>query len=234
MNIKFSIRLQNDVLKDTDGNSIVFDKSESYYSTPMMLSPLYALPTDINDVFIEEPGIYESVLYKILFEGSMKIDTYLTSRVISCLGLSAEDAFYIKRSFTICYATYQFAKVFYRDYLKSIKKSKFLADVKISLEVEKDPDLITAVQNDAKKCMEEIIEALTARQSMQGFVKGSANPTSKFSAREWMPSLGNNCPDISIATSKAFFGGRIVKVGSQNRYIGNYGNFNSNSYYVLR
>ncbi len=215
MNIKITIRLQDNQLQDLDDKYLVFDKSKSYFAANALLTPMYALPSDVSDVFIEEAGIYEQVLYRILFEGSLEIDSYLTSNLITQLGLSPEIAFYIKRRYVICYATFNFAKLFYRDYLKSVKKSKFLADVKVSLEVEREPELIKGVQADAADCMKHILDALGSSINMQSFVKGECNPCNKTAARLWFPSLGGNFPEESLATSKYLFRGKPHKVGDQ-------------------
>lgn len=216
MNIKLTLRLQNNVLETEDGNAFVFDKNQSYYSGNFLITPLYALPTDVSDLFMDEPGIYENALYKILFEGSLDIDSILTKNLQTSLGFSDQLAFYLKRRYVICYATFHFGKIFYRDYLKSVKKSKFLADVKVSLEVEREPDLIKNVQADAQECMDYIKGGLAANMQMATFVKGECNPCNKITARLWYPSLGSNYPDDSMATSKTLFSGKPHKIGDQN------------------
>lgn len=220
MNIKIAIRLQNNQLQDIDNKYLVFDKSNSYYSTNLLLIPLYALPSDISDLFLDEPGIYENKLYQLIFEGSLEIDSYLSPALITSLGLTPEVVFYIKRHYVICYTTARFSKIFYKDYLKSVKKSKFLADVKVSLEIEREPELINNIQSDAKDCMAGLLAGLGSSFNMQSFVKGECNEANKTSYRQWYPSLGNGKPDISMATAKTLFKGNLYKIGDQ----GSWGN----------
>lgn len=214
MNIKIKIRLKNDVLKTADNTKfLTFDKA--VYIQNIFMIPWYATLGDVTPKFMEEPGIYEQVLKKYIHEGSMEADTIINSRVVEFFGLSPEITFYIKRRFTICYATYHFAQVFYRDYLKSIKKQKFLADVKVSLEIEKEPDFINKIRADALLCMEEIKNAATALDNMRGFVKGECNPCNAVVGRLWYPSQGENWPDSSLATAKTYYKGKLHKVGDQ-------------------
>lgn len=219
-NIKLHIRFLDDKLKTADDSkSIIFDRSKSVIVKDCLVMPIYALPNDIMDLFADEVGRYENVLYRYLYEASLYIDNMFNSPFVTYFNLTPANQFYIKRLYVIAWVTWQFAKVFYRDYLKSVKKSKFLADVKVSLEIEREPDLIKKIEDDAEAMWKAIIQGVTAMQNMRGFVKGSANPSnSKAGARLWLPSLGNNFPDVSMATAKTFFGGKIYKGGDQLDY----------------
>lgn len=223
MNIKIKIKLQNDVLKTADGTKFLsFDKGKNIYIQNIFTLPWYATVADIVPRFMEEAGSYEQVIKKYIHEGSMEADTIINARVVSFFGLSPEITFYIKRRFTICYATYHFAQVFYRDYLKSVKKQKFLADVKVSLEIEKEPDFINNIRADANKCMEDIINAATALDNMSGFVKGECNPCNAVVGRLWYPSEGDNWPDTSVATAKTWHNGKLHKAGDQFSWYADY------------
>lgn len=233
MNIKLTIRLQNRVLKTLDDSKfIIFDKKQSYYVQNLLLLPLYALPVDITDVFLEDPSPYLQPLYKILLEGSIEADTQLgfSGYINMRFGVSPQIQFLIKRNYVIAYATYRFAEVFYRDYLKAVKKSKFLADVKVSLDIERDPDFINQLKADAQQKMKEIKQVMDSPSNIQGFIKGAANSSNKTSARLWFPSLGNNFPDSSMATAKSMFRGSPHKIGHQSENGYWYGHWYSNWY----
>lgn len=218
-NLKLNIRLQDNILKTNDDKFVIFDRSKSFITKNVLVAPLYALPNDIIDVFAEEVGDYENVLYRYLFEGSIEADQQIGPDFQNYFRLDSPTMFYIKRRYVIAYATWKFAQVFYRDYLKSVKKSKFLADVKVSLEIERDPDLIMQIMKDAKQALAQIAQVVDALSNMRGFSKGEANiRNSKAGARLWLPSLGNNRPDTSMATAKTFFGGKIYKGGDQLDY----------------
>lgn len=219
MNIKINIRLQDEVLQTEDDEIIIFNKGSNFFSGSILLNPLYALPSDISDLFLEDGfGPYEQILYRICFEGSLEADRLLSSSRASFWRLDPQTIFYIKRKYVICYATYHFSKVFYRDYLKAVKKTKFLADLKVSLEIQKEPDLINQVQGDAKNCMMDISSAIMSTDSMNIFVKGSCNPCNKTAHRLWFPSLGHNYPDEITATARTVFGGTIYGIGTQHDY----------------
>lgn len=216
MNIKLTIRLQNDQLQtDSDDKFVIMDKSKSACIQNMLISPIYALPSDISDNFMEEPGTYLNTLFKIIHEGSVKADQLLPASLVQAYSLTPEATFQIKRRYVICYSTFNFGKIFYRDYLKSVKKSKFLADVKVSLEIEKEPQLIQQLQGDAKACMQEIEDGLQAHVNMRGFVKGELLCSNKTAARQWYPSLGYNTPDVSMASGKSTIYGKSYKIDTQ-------------------
>jgi hypothetical protein len=218
MNIEIKLRVLDGILKTADDTKfLVFDKSNSHLCQNALLAPMYALPNDIIDFFMEydDDSQYIKPIWRILFEGSLEADALITPYVQATYNLNTVTQFYIKRRFVISYAVYQFSKVFYRDYLKAIKKSKFLQDIKVSLDVEKDPNILKNLREDAKQEMLNIKTGLNAPYNMMGFVKGAANSYNKTTARLWMPSLGNNFPDISMATGKSPFFGKLYKVGDQ-------------------
>lgn len=215
MNIQVQISLNSGVLQNTDGQDISFPSNN--FSYDIFLDPFYATEYDILGVFLEEDGYepYIPRIRKIIFEGSIRVHNILTEAKRKQLGLSVQEAFLIKRQYVICYAIYNFSKIFYRDYLKSVKKSKFLADVKVSLEVEKEPGLIGNIGEDAKKCMEDIMFMLGADMQFMTFVKGQCNANNKVSWRQWFPTLGSNYPRIPVASDKYFVGTNAYKIGSQ-------------------
>lgn len=198
MNINTSISINDGVL-DTSGNPITLSGT---ISVDMLLSPFYATEKDILSIIMDEPsGEYINQVREIIFNSSVMVDDKITPSMISEFGLSSDQIFRLKRQYVICLSAYEFAKGFYRDYLRAIKKSKFLGDVKVSLDVEKDPSFIMQISADAKECFESI-ESSMAGVGMSSFVKGRTNSCSKSSSRQWYPGLGGGNPRVPIAASK--------------------------------
>lgn len=215
MNIQINISLNSGTLQNTDGQDIVLSSNQFDYD--FYLDPFYATENDILCVFMDEYDDYIARIRKMIFEGSVKIHNILTEKLRKQLGMSVQEAFLFKRQYVICYSIYNFSKIFYREYLTSVKKSKFLADVKISLEVEKDPSLIANIGQDAKDCMKDLEAMLGTAGGLQfmTFVKGECNSNNQVSFRMWFPTLGSNYPRIPVASDKYAVGNNLYKIGSQ-------------------
>ena len=179
----------------------------------IFLSPFYAMEQDVVFIYAEEGEEYYQKVRHIIFEASMRADHLLTPQRISSFGLSKQESFMLKRNYTICKAVYEFGKIFNRDYLQSVKKSKFLGDVKVSLDIEKDPTLIKQIADDAKHCFKELEGMFEIGSGMSSFVKGRSNPCNQQSHRQWWPSEGSGNPRVSIAATKAAGFCRKYKIG---------------------
>lgn len=217
-NINISITLNATNFIDENSVQLVPDSSASIN---MLLSPFYATEMDVMMPFGEDPGSYTDKIKEIIFNNSLKIDQLLTSERKKYLELSDADAYMLKRNYVICSSVYRFGDIFFKDYLQSIKKTKFLADFKVSLEMDKDPGLIKKLIGDARECMDEIMDMLQIGNGFMTFSKGSMNPYNKTAGtREWWPSEGNSNPKVSIATSKAASFLKVYKIGANNdKYI---------------
>lgn len=210
MNINIQISLIN--LQDSAGDPLI---PIGEFEDNIFLNPFYATEFDIMTPFGEEVGDYRTTIRGIIFDSSLKASMLFTPDRVLALGLSSEEAFMLKRQFVICTSIYKFADVFFKDYLKSINKSKFLADFKVSLSVEKDPSLVNKILEDAKECADEIKAMMQIGFNFEIFSKGSANIKNlQRPYREWWPSNGNNTPTVSLAATKATDFIRIYKIGS--------------------
>jgi len=210
MNINLSVSINPNTLQYTDDIFIVDDTVKDYN---LFISPFYAIESDILSIFMEDETAYLTQVSKLIFEQSIKIDDKLTTRIIADLGLSPQEAFRLKREYVICSAVYKFGRVFHKDFIKSVKKSKFLADLKVSLDIEKDTGMLTSLLNDAKNCMEEIEGLIGISTGFSSFVKGGSNPCNYTSYRQWYPSMGNNTPAVSIAAGKVSAFCQKYKIG---------------------
>ena len=211
-NIHLDISLTG--LLDPSSDPIVTVASGSF---DILLSPFYAMEQDVTCVYADNATEYYPKIRKLIFESSIKVDQLLTPARITALCLTAEQAFMLKRNYVICRAAYEFGKSFYRDYLKAVKKTKFLGDLKVSLEIEKEPSLIARISDDARECYEELEDmfGMGYGEGMQSFVKGSNNICNKRSDRQWWPSDGHGGPRISFAATKAATFCGLYKIGAQ-------------------
>lgn len=210
-NIKLNISINPGILVDADALPLSPDGSSNI---DMLLSPFYTMEQDVIAVFADNGDEYFSSIRKIIFEASMKVDDILTAERRSYLQLSTQQAFRMKREYVTCMAIYKFGRIFYRDYLKSVKKSKFLADVKVSLEIEKEPGLIQSIAADAAECIEELEGLFGIGGNFGSFVKGRSNACNNApSNREWFPSGSNGYPRVAIAASKTSAFCKTYKIG---------------------
>lgn len=213
MNIKFNISIKPNMIKKADGQDY---KSTRHGEYSLLLSPFYAIEQDIIRVFMEDSDKYFDFVRQSIFEASIKADKIFNKKFISQFDFSDIDAFSIKRDYVICSVTYQLGNTLHKDYLKSIKKQKFLADLKVSLEIEKDPKMLNNIIEDAKACMTDL-ENLVTGFGFNTFVKGQNNSCNKESTRQWYPSLPNNEPRVPLAASKFSTFCTKYKIG-QNAY----------------
>lgn len=209
INLEIGINLSeiNNPTGDPIGTAVV---SQSF---DLLLSPMYATERDVLRIFMEDDDIYKALATEIIFEASMKADS-LFDGISALEGMTPQQIVMYKREYTVCYSVYMFSLSFFKDYLKSVKKSKFLSDVKVTLDIEKDPSLIKAITHDAKECAEELASIGHAGSGQMGsFLRGRMNTCNKRSSRHWLPNLGGGYPHIPIAEGKYATLCRAYKAG---------------------
>jgi hypothetical protein len=210
-NINITVSIKPGILLDTDGDPIVVTGECSYN---ILLNPYYAMEYDIARVFLEDYLSYTEDLRRIIFESSI----YISEFTLEDSNMSPEQIFRLKRQYVICRSVYNFGRIFHRDYMTAVKKSKFLADFKVSLEVQNDPSMIKSILEDAKECYEEIeslMHIMSGNSGFSTFVLGKNNPCNKTSSRQWWPSHGDGTPKIPLAARKAENFCHKYKIGSQ-------------------
>lgn len=190
-------------------------------SQNMFLSPIYATVEDIYLKFFDEDP--EENLNKYYFQIEEFIFNYSKefNRIFPVLDIpvSEEIKFMIKNEYVVCKTVYAFGSRFYKDYATSISKSKFLADLKVSLEISKDPGMIKGLLDDAKNCADEIKKriALLRNKTMQTYVKGEANAKNKtVNPREWFPSTIPRTTNSSFANAYISNFTKKYKIGLNN------------------
>jgi hypothetical protein len=186
-NIQIEIKINN-TLSNTEGDPIVL---EGAIVENMLLNPFYATEKDVLNNIIEDPSNKQIIQVKeIIFNNSILADEQISSGMLKPLGLTDQEIFMLKRRFVICSSTWEFVKSVYSTYLSSIKKSKSLADMQVSLDIQNDPSIIKSIIEDAKKCKNDILSMINTSSGtgFQSFVKGSKNPCNKRYGRGWLPS----------------------------------------------
>lgn len=213
MNLNVTITT-NGTLLDTDGNPILLSGEVSHN---ILLSPLFATERDVLSAVLDESSpYYDEMARNIIFNSSISATDRLSDRAFKRWGLSKENIFRIRRQYTICLSIYNFAKRFNRDYAGSIKKSKFIGDIKVSLDVQGDPTFILAMINDAKECFLSIEKEINQHGAgMALFVMGANTETaiSHRTDRLWMLPDGKGGPRVSIAANKAMKFNHRYKIG---------------------
>lgn len=197
-------------IKTVDQKNISSGQS---FSVNLGLDPLYATTEDVLERFVdEETHKYSEIAKKFIFEASQKADMLFSKAKLS--GASTEEIYYLKREYSICYAIYKFAKVFNRDFLTSVKKQKFVADVKVSIDIAKDPSSIREIGKDAESCTKDLESLLDSSSQFGLFVKGQNSSKAEDISRRWYPSEnGKGLPREPIAASKYYFNNRLYKIG---------------------
>lgn len=192
----------------------------------VLLDPFYATEEDISSPFLLETSAYIESIRRIIFNGSISIDNLIEMLHLN-MNLTDKQLFILKRDYVICYGIYELGKQINLDYLKSQNKSKFLGDVKVSLEVQNDPQFLTMTLKDAKDCLDAItglLEDMSGSESMiNTFVKGECNPNNKVSWREWWTAYPLRTVPMAATKEREYPNKKVSKVGPiLGKYYGSY------------
>lgn len=89
-----------------------------------------------------------------------------------------------------------------------------MADVKVSLDVAKDPSSIKDIGREAEVCAKDLESLIDSSSQFGIFVKGQNSSKSEDISRRWYPSEnGRNLPREPIAASKYYHNNRLYKIG---------------------
>lgn len=210
MNIQLNISL-NSGLMDLGGNPVSIAGS---ICEDMFLTPFYATEHDVLSAIMDGPSsAYTKRVREIIFNSSLKAQETLSDATLKEWGITGPEAFKLRRQYTICMSVYEFSKGFYRDYLSAVKKSKFLGDVKVSLDISKDPTFIMQMSNDAKECFTGIASCINGGTGMKSFVLGRSNACNTTSHRQWFPAFDRGHPRVPIAANHFLTFGSKYKIG---------------------
>ena len=155
MNENILVTFINGDLKDTSGAKVTITDQ---FSENILLDPYYCTEDDIISIFMQDKEKYWLMTKKIIFDSQVKVDFMFRKATFS--KLDEQEIFHLKRDYVICSSTYQFAKQFNSDFLKSVSKTKMLGDLKVSVRMDKAINGANLIMGDAEKCLEELQETL--------------------------------------------------------------------------
>lgn len=182
-------------------------------SENLLLTPLYITENELLSVYLVK---YTEEQFKaareVAFYSSLKTDEIIGKKIDS---FSDKEKFTLKRQLTLCLAIIAFGNKFNTDYIKSLSRSKSLAEFSVSTSNTNDPQFVLNIIKEAQQCVEDIKDALNMSSDLliRSFVKGGNNPINYDSARLWHHFNLADKSVISYASEKKFYNGRYYKNG---------------------
>lgn len=202
INLKLSIPF-----KDTDETlTLVADT---------LLEPFYITEREVLSVFLEEySDRFVKGAREIIFYSSIKANEILELKLQH---FDIEELKTIRRQLTLCLAIIGFGNKFNSDFIKSMSRSKTLADFTVSTTVANDSGFLNNIIKDAQTCVNDLtslIQEINSGDSVARlFVKGQLNTVNYDSNRLW---AHRNLPSFSTETHASLkkpFNGRYYKNG---------------------
>lgn len=151
-----------------------------------LLNPFYISETELLVVFFDEYSnrLVESAR-EVIFLCSLRADDIINLKLKL---LTDKDILLIKRELTLCLAISMFGLRHNSDFIKSMSRSKTLADFTVSTTMANDSGFVNSIIKDAKKCVEDLlgmIEELNGSGLVNIFVKGEFSNFGFDSSRLW-------------------------------------------------
>lgn len=200
MNIKLNIKLP-------------IKNSQNYIEATanILLSPFYITERELlNTYLVTYPKEYLEIAREIIFNNSIRADEIIGNSLNS---LDTKELLIFKKNLTLCLSIVSFGNRFNTDYIKSLSRSKTLAEFSVSTTKTNDPMFVINIINDAKDCIEEISSLVNSGGLITSFVKGEANLNSKIVNRLWYHSELSPQSDKTYASIKRRNNGRYYKDG---------------------
>lgn len=201
MNININIKIP---LKS--GGSLVVTEN-------LLLNPLYITENELLSIYLTK---YTEDQFKaareVAFYSSLKADEIIGNKIDS---FTSKEKFSLKRQLTLCLATISFGNKFNTDYVKSLSRSKSLAEFSVSTSSTNDPQFVLNIIKEAQQCVDDIKSALTMSGDVliRTFVKGANNLANYDSNRLWHHSNLAQKSKETYASEKKFYNGRYYKNG---------------------
>ena len=204
MNININIKIP---LKSGEG---VLEVTEN-----LLLDPLYITENELLSVYLTKHTEEQfKAAREIAFYASLKADEIIGKKIDS---FSNKEKFSFKRQLTLCLATVMFGSKFNTDYIKSLSRSKSLAEFSVSTSSTNDPQFVLNIIKEAQQCVADLKSALNMSGDMliRTFVKGANNEMNMTSNRLWHHlNLDTKSKEIH-ASEKKFYNGRYYKNGGK-------------------
>ena len=204
MNININIKIP---LKSGEG---VLEVTEN-----LLLDPLYITENELLSVYLTKHTEEQfKAAREIAFYASLKADEIIGKKIDS---FSNKEKFSFKRQLTLCLATVMFGNKFNTDYIKSLSRSKSLAEFSVSTSSTNDPQFVLNIIKEAQQCVADLKSALNMSGDVliRTFVKGANNEMNMTSNRLWHHfNLDIKSKEIH-ASEKKFYNGRYYKNGGK-------------------
>lgn len=180
-----------------------------------LLTPFYITERELLTIFLEEyPDRFVESAREVIFYSSIRANELIE---LNLKLITEDELLTIKRQLTLCLATIYFGNKHNSDFIKSMSRSKTLADFTVSTTVSNDSGFITNILKDAQSCIDDLLSIIdemnTAGSFVNIFIKGELSLHGFDSSRLWHH---RNLPELSTETHgslKKEFNGRYYKNG---------------------
>lgn len=188
--------------------------------TNTCLTPFFVTERELLNVYLQEwSPRFEVSARELIFYASIRAEETLKLKLKF---IPEDELFSLKRQLTLCIATIAFGNKFNSDFIKSMSRSKTLADFTVSTTVSNDTGFLMNIIKDAQACVsdiESIIQELNSGDSTARlFVKGKLNFGNYDTSRLW---LHRNIEEAysreTHASKKEYVNGRLFKNGGNYR-----------------
>ncbi len=212
INLKLTIPLINEETMEERNVTVIGDT---------LLFPFYCLESDVSLLFTDVT-VDHGAVRQIIFNNSIKVDNL--SRKVTDLRLLSEDELnHLKRDFTVCLSTNDYAKKAFADNKKAISQSKTLGDFTVSTSATNDNLIISKIISDSDECIAALTKLLKDIEDSNvlpsTFVKGRYN-SQNIQANDrlwWLKDLGGMRIKDGYASEKYWFNGNQYKAALRNR-----------------
>lgn len=180
-----------------------------------LLEPFYITEREVLSVFLEEySDRFVKGVREIIFYSSIKANEILELKLQH---FDIEELKTIRRQLTLCLAIIGFGNKFNSDFIKSMSRSKTLADFTVSTTVANDSGFLNNIIKDAQTCVNDLtslIQEINGGDSVARlFVKGQLNTVNYDSNRLWAHRSLTSFSTETHASLKKPFNGRYYKNG---------------------
>ena len=180
-----------------------------------LLEPFYITEREVLSVFLEEySDRFVKGVREIIFYSSIKANEILELKLQH---FDIEELKTIRRQLTLCLAIIGFGNKFNSDFIKSMSRSKTLADFTVSTTVANDSGFLNNIIKDAQTCVNDLtslIQEINSGDSVARlFVKGQSNTLNYDSSRLWAHRSLTSFSTETHASLKKPFNGRYYKNG---------------------
>ena len=164
---------------------IINTSSYISFSENILLSPFYVTERELLSVYLTDYTDNQLKLAReVIFYNSVEVDNLFRNILEN---LTEQEQFALKRRLTLCMSIISFGNKFNVDYVKSLSRSKTLAEFSVSTSTTNDPYFVINIIKEAKECVETIKDIInrSGEGLIRTFVKGMLNDKNLNSNRLW-------------------------------------------------